>query len=135
VNLLGEHTDYNDGYVLPTIIPQTTAVDVARSRDGLNRFHSEQLASTVSYRVGEDPVDGFALYIHGCIELLREQGHEIAPLALHVDSQVFRARALRHHGPDGGESRRSREDAVSRYAYAREPPAALAGERRIHGGG
>lgn len=88
VNLLGEHTDYNDGYVLPTVIPQTTTVKVARSRDGFNRFHSEQLDATVNYRAGESPADGFALYIHGCIELLRERGHAIDALTLHVDSQV-----------------------------------------------
>ncbi|MCY7382381.1 MAG: galactokinase family protein, partial [Microcoleus sp. CAN_BIN18] len=26
VNMLGEHTDYNDGFVLPTAIPQRTTV-------------------------------------------------------------------------------------------------------------
>ncbi len=29
VNLLGEHTDYNDGFVLPVAIPQRTHVQVA----------------------------------------------------------------------------------------------------------
>src|SRR5690349_13391489 len=37
VNLLGEHTDYNDGYVLPVAIPQRIYVQATTSADG--RFH------------------------------------------------------------------------------------------------
>jgi galactokinase len=29
VNLIGDHTDYNEGFVLPTVIPQQTTVEVA----------------------------------------------------------------------------------------------------------
>ena len=31
VNLLGEHTDYNDGFVLPTAFPQRTTVQLGFS--------------------------------------------------------------------------------------------------------
>ena len=34
VNLMGEHTDYNGGAVLPTVIPQRTAVALGRRSDG-----------------------------------------------------------------------------------------------------
>ena len=34
VNLLGEHTDYNDGFMLPVATPQRTEVALAPSRDG-----------------------------------------------------------------------------------------------------
>ena len=53
VNLIGEHTDYNDGLVLPTAIPQRTTVElvpraddrVAASSDGFPR---------ISYRLGAE---------------------------------------------------------------------------------
>ena len=38
VNLIGEHTDYNDGYVLPTVIPQLTRVALPPLRAGTLDF-------------------------------------------------------------------------------------------------
>ncbi|HEX5829442.1 MAG TPA: galactokinase family protein, partial [Gemmatimonadaceae bacterium] len=40
VNLIGEHTDYNDGFVLPIAIPQTTRIEIARRADRRVRIHS-----------------------------------------------------------------------------------------------
>jgi galactokinase len=45
VNLLGEHTDYNDGFVLPTAIPQKTAVTIGYSLDDRHHFYSANLAA------------------------------------------------------------------------------------------
>ena len=33
VNLIGEHTDYNGGYVLPVALPQRTRIELARRID------------------------------------------------------------------------------------------------------
>ena len=43
VNLIGEHTDYNDGLVLPTAIPQRTWVQLALADDGQVLAHSDEL--------------------------------------------------------------------------------------------
>jgi galactokinase len=88
VNLLGEHTDYNDGFVLPTPIPRVTQVAVARSRSRSHHLHSAQLRATVSYPEGDPPRGGFAPYIEGCMQVVRERGHAIPPLAVHIDSRV-----------------------------------------------
>ena len=43
VNLLGEHTDYNDGYMLPCATPQRTQVMLALAGDGHHAFYSASL--------------------------------------------------------------------------------------------
>ena len=42
VNLIGEHTDYNDGFVLPLAVPLRTAVAVARRDDDRARVTSRE---------------------------------------------------------------------------------------------
>ena len=88
VNLLGEHTDYNQGLVLPLAIARHASIDLAPSRDGWHRFHSLQMDSTVAYRDGQEAPQGFARYLHGCIEVLRSWGHEVPSLLACVDSTV-----------------------------------------------
>jgi galactokinase len=88
VNLLGEHTDYNDGFVLPTAIPQRTTVQLGSSTDGQHHFYSEDLDEQVSILESNHTPSGFASYIFGCIELLQKEGHTIPSLNLHVKSTV-----------------------------------------------
>jgi galactokinase len=78
VNLLGEHTDYNQGLVLPLAIPRYVHTQVARSRDGQHHFHSMQGAAT----------RGFERYLHGCIEVARKHGNAVPPVCIRVDSEV-----------------------------------------------
>ncbi len=87
VNLLGEHTDYNDGFVLPTAIPQKTTVQIGFSQDGQHHFYSEDLDEKVSISENNTP-SGFASYIFGCIDILKKQGFEIPSLNLYVKSSV-----------------------------------------------
>ncbi len=88
VNLLGEHTDYNDGFVLPTAIPQCTTVQLGFSKDGQHHFYSVEFDELVSISNEDATPQGFASYIFGCIRLLEKEGHTIAPLNLHVTSSV-----------------------------------------------
>lgn len=88
VNLLGEHTDYNEGFVLPTAIPQRTYVELAPSWDEWCRIYSTNLDQMVCYRVGEDIPAGYVRYVAGCIEVLRQTGRTIAPVVLRIRSEV-----------------------------------------------
>ncbi|MGZ5027264.1 MAG: galactokinase [Methylobacter sp.] len=88
VNLLGEHTDYNDGFVLPIAIPQRTWVQLARSPDEWNRFRSLNMNGLVHYQPGGAFPSGFAAYLAGCVEVLREESETMAPVNLLVRSDV-----------------------------------------------
>ncbi|MDZ7950405.1 galactokinase [Nostoc sp. DedQUE09] len=88
VNLLGEHTDYNDGFVLPTAIPQSTTVELGLSSDRHHHFYSENLNEQVSILDINHSPSGFASYIFGCIEVLQKAGHTIPSLSVYVKSSV-----------------------------------------------
>ncbi len=88
VNLLGEHTDYNDGFVLPTAIPQQTTVYVGYSPDHRHHFYSAELEEWVDVDPTESLPQGFASYIYGCIRVLEQAGYTIPPVNLFVTSSV-----------------------------------------------
>ncbi|BAY17722.1 galactokinase [Anabaenopsis circularis NIES-21] len=88
VNLLGEHTDYNDGFVLPTAIPQHTTVQLSFSDDGQHHFYSANLQEHVSILDIHHSPSGFASYIFGCIEILKQAGYTIPSLNVYVQSSV-----------------------------------------------
>jgi galactokinase len=92
VNLIGEHTDYSGGFVLPTVIPQTTAVAVAANADVASRAwsasvpHDEQRARFV---VGEEQRRGaWVDYVQGASAVLRAAGHPVGGFDAVIRSEV-----------------------------------------------
>lgn len=88
VNLLGEHTDYNEGFVLPTAIPQQTIVQFGRNGETQHHFYSQELDEHVTLKVDGSAPDGFARYIVGCIRMLEKEGIPIPPLNGYISSAV-----------------------------------------------
>ena len=77
VNLLGEHTDYQGGFVLPVAIPQQATVMIGKSAGNVHRLHSANLNQTLTVPVGEVGTS-FAPYLTGCLGLLGVPGaHDI----------------------------------------------------------
>jgi galactokinase len=85
VNLIGEHTDYNDGFVMPLALPHTCLAAASPRTDGVLRVHSGDVAGgVVELRVEElAPVaaggpggdrGGWAAYPAGVVWALREEG-------------------------------------------------------------
>ncbi|SNR43704.1 galactokinase [Blastococcus mobilis] len=76
VNVIGEHTDYNGGYVLPVALPHTTRAAVARRDDGLVAIASLQHPGNTVRTAIEDLApghpDGWAGYPAGVVHELRD---------------------------------------------------------------
>ena len=88
VNLLGEHTDYNDGFVLPIAIAQRTRVAMRSSSEARFSLHAQGQGDTVHFMLDSPPAEHFASYVYGCLMLARGRGAVIPPLQIHVESQV-----------------------------------------------
>lgn len=88
VNLLGEHTDYNDGYVLPTSIPQKTTVAMRVSMDAVSRVYSANLDELAQFAPGVAPEQQFARYVYGCVEQARLHIENVPALDIYVTSDV-----------------------------------------------
>lgn len=75
VNLIGEHTDYNGGFVLPTSIPQTTHVWVRRRNDNLVRIASTNQSGPVfEFELGkESRRRQWTDYVQGVVWVLRQE--------------------------------------------------------------
>ena len=88
VNLLGEHTDYTGGFVLPLGTRQTTRVEIAASSD--HRFHAyaANLDERASFTRGEIPPHGFQRYAAACLAVLEKAGFAIPALCMRIESQV-----------------------------------------------
>ncbi len=88
VNLLGEHTDYSEGYVLPTAIPQRTTVTLRRGGESGHSLRSAEIGQPVHFSLDAAPEEAFARYVYGCLVEARRSGIAIAPLDIEVRSEV-----------------------------------------------
>ncbi len=91
VNLIGEHTDYNDGFVLPTIIPQATHVTLASRDDRRARVFSTLRADAgvVEYGLGDEHRTGRWIdYVQGVTFALARAGHTLTGFDAWIDSDV-----------------------------------------------
>jgi galactokinase len=88
VNLLGEHTDYNDGFVLPIAIPQRTHVALGRSAGPGCRLHATEYGTTVGFELAAAPIQHHVRYVFGCLRELADDGVVLPPLDVYVHSTV-----------------------------------------------
>ncbi|MFF5479189.1 galactokinase [Streptomyces sp. NPDC012935] len=92
VNLIGEHTDYNDGFVMPFALPHTAVAAVARRTDGALRLHSADVeGGVVELRVEKlEPESdrNWTAYPAGVIWALRQAGHAVTGADIHLASTV-----------------------------------------------
>ncbi|MFE7813974.1 galactokinase [Streptomyces sp. NPDC057433] len=92
VNLIGEHTDYNDGFVMPFALPHTAVAAVSRRDDGILRLHSAEVAAPVVELTVDSLTPGadknWTAYPAGVVWALREAGHAVTGADIHLASTV-----------------------------------------------
>jgi galactokinase len=90
VNLIGEHTDYHQGYVLPTVIPQRTRVHVVARSDRRVRASSRETGGDIrEYLLGaETRTHTWIDYIQGVTHALRPLSASVRGFDLRVESDV-----------------------------------------------
>ena len=80
INLIGEHTDYNDGFVLPAAIDR--AIYFAIAPNGGTTCYLNALNAARSVRLEVDrlellPEEPWARYLYGVLHQLSQQGHQM----------------------------------------------------------
>lgn len=152
INVIGEHTDYNDGFVLPMALAMGCSATIEDARDGwtiVSAQAPERVTVAPSGLAGRPEVPEWASYVLGALWLLHDDGVEVPPLDIRVDSDVPSGaglsssaalvcsvvRALDDHlglrlGDDGllGLSRRVENDAVGAPTGGMDQLISLRGE-------
>ena len=79
VNLIGEHTDYNDGFVLPVAIDRNLWLALAPRNDGRVLAHSLDFDTTADFALDRlnHAADGWPQYLRGVAWALQQHGHTL----------------------------------------------------------
>jgi galactokinase len=91
VNLIGEHTDYNDGFVFPMAIERSTVIAAVPRHDRLLRIRSLNFDQSVEVdleRPGTPQRGGFIDYVEGMARVLEGRGFRLAGAEMLLDSDV-----------------------------------------------
>jgi galactokinase len=91
VNLIGEHTDYNDGFVMPAAIGFYTRALVARRPDRKLVIHSENYSEQVEFDLDHLPptrAGHWSDYVIGVVKMLVQSGKKLGGANLLVEGNV-----------------------------------------------
>lgn len=84
INLIGEHTDYNDGFVMPAAIDRETMFAIGPSSDGTSVIHATMYNESFTVDITNPlPVSSpkWANYLLGVLKQFLIRGHSIKPFS------------------------------------------------------
>lgn len=90
INLIGEHTDYQEGFVFPAAISQGIWVAIAKNNQEVCRAYSLDFDQEFSFELGSmSPKKGhWATYIMGVCTLLQQAGYPLANFDLVLGGDI-----------------------------------------------
>ncbi len=89
VNIIGEHLDYNEGYVLPAAIDKAIYVAISKRNDDQIHLHSVDYNENFTVSLPEiKPTKTWATYILGVTDQLIKRGHKIRGFNVVLDGEV-----------------------------------------------
>jgi len=91
VNLIGEHTDYNDGFVMPVAIDLACCVAIAPRDDRRLVVRSHNLQETVELDLDEGgprPRKSWTDYVQGVVVVLQQSGRRLRGANVLIQSEV-----------------------------------------------
>ncbi len=91
VNLIGEHTDYNDGFVLPMAIARDTVVAIAPRADKVLRVWSINLQDSIELdlgKIGAGRSGHWRDYVEGIVSALLDRGVGLAGASIALSSNI-----------------------------------------------
>ena len=91
VNLIGEHTDYNDGFVLPAAIDRHVVMAVSPRQDDLVRLYACDLQASSSFAlsdIAQDANQPWSNYQRGVAWALQQAGYDLTGMDAALSSDV-----------------------------------------------
>jgi galactokinase len=91
VNLIGEHTDYNDGFVMPAAVAFSTYVAISSRPDRKLLIHSEEFPGNFEFDLDHLParrIGAWCDYVLGVASVLGQGGHKLHGANLLVHGEV-----------------------------------------------
>ncbi len=85
VNLIGEHTDYNDGLALPFAIDR--GITVTAEPSDTFEVHAADLGERDAFTEPE-PAEGWRAFVRGTVAELRAAGHDVSPARLTIEGDL-----------------------------------------------
>lgn len=89
INIIGEHTDYNGGFVLPAAIDKAIYVALSKRDDEYIHLHSVEFSKTIEVKISEiRPTADWSTYILGVVDQLITNRYSVSGFNLSIDGDI-----------------------------------------------
>ncbi|WP_447766416.1 galactokinase [Sphingobacterium faecium] len=90
INIIGEHTDYNDGFVLPAAIDKAVYIAVSKRNDDLISLYAEDYKATYEVELNRIAPSNLQWpnYILGVVDQIQKRGLNVGGFNLYIDGDV-----------------------------------------------